>query len=137
VIPASRWPLGGTHLAVDRAAVRGVLDAPAITPAPGAPPWLLGACNRHGRALAVVDPLALAGRSAASASPRHVIVVDTPRGAVGLCADGPPEAVRLPEPTGPARGSCVMDTGDGTCLLDLAALPAVAEAELRVHGNEA
>lgn len=122
---ATRFPVGPLKICVDRATVRGVLDAPEVTPVPDAPDWLLGVCGRSGRAIAVLDVALLAGQTRVAAAPRQVVVVETASGPVGLAAEGPIDE---------RRGYTVSRTGElliqveaDTWLVDLSRLPPLVE----------
>lgn len=115
------FAIGGLRLCVDRALLRGVLDEPTVTPMPGAPPWLLGACNRGGRALAVVDVAVLAGLVEEPGAPNFVVVVETSAGPVGLSV-----GAELGERRGatPSRnGDLLVEAEPGTWVLDVNRLP--------------
>jgi hypothetical protein len=122
------FTVGSTRLCVDRAVLRGVLEAPEVSPAPGAPPWLLGACNRSGRAVAVVDVAMLGGLTREPAAPRWVVVVETPLGPIGLCAEGPLGELRAAVPA--RTGELLLEVEAQTWLVDVTRLPVAAEAAL-------
>jgi hypothetical protein len=122
------FPVGGARFCVDRAVLRGVLEAPEVSAAPGAPPWLLGACNRLGRAVAVLDVAVLAGLASEPGSPRWVVVVETTHGPIGLCAEGPVDELRAAVPA--RTGDLLLEVEAETWLVDVARLPSAAEAAL-------
>lgn len=125
---ATCFTVGPVILCVDRALLRGILEDVPVTPVPGAPPWLLGACNRGGRALAVLDVALLAGLTRVPGVPRAVVVVETPAGPVGLCAEALPDEQRGATPT--RTGELLLAVVPGTWMVDLARLPAFAENAL-------
>lgn len=126
----ARFPVGSLQLCVERSSMRGVLAGAAVSPAPGAPPWLLGACNRGGRAVAVVDIALLTGMTAEACPARWVVVVDTAAGPVGLCAEGP--VAELASDVPPLSGDVLVMMEPGTWFVDLSALPSAIEAALGV-----
>lgn len=69
-------------VAVPMASVHRVVDAPALTPVPAAPPALLGLANVRGEIVPVLDGGLLLGN--APVEMRYVVVVDTARGRAGL-----------------------------------------------------
>ncbi|MFZ5476546.1 MAG: hypothetical protein ACOZNI_07180, partial [Myxococcota bacterium] len=84
--------------------------------------------NRSGRAVAVVDVAVLGGLAPSPARPAWVVVVETPQGPIGLCADGPLDEVRASPP--PRNGELLLDLGGDTWLVDVARLAPAAEAAL-------
>lgn len=126
---ATRFPVGPLMICVDRATVRGVLDAPDVTPVPGAPEWLLGVCGRSGRAIAVLDVALLGGRTRVAARPRQVIVVETTSGPVGLAAEGPAEERRGYAPS--RTGDLLVQVEPDTWLVDLSRLPHLVDAAIQ------
>jgi hypothetical protein len=100
-VQALLLPLADEWYALELAAVREVVPAPAITHLPGAPAGVLGVFNLRGEVVPVLDTAALLGIGRLS-HVTHVAVVETEAGLGGLAADGPARAGALGEPAGPA-----------------------------------
>ncbi len=67
--------LGNEDFALPLAGVLEVQRLQAVTPVPFTPPWLIGATNRRGDVLSVVDLGAFLGRDAAAPAPHRRLVV--------------------------------------------------------------
>lgn len=63
--------------------LREIVPLPAITPLPACPPWVLGIAHIRGTLLSVLD-LAQICRAKGESQPEHVVVVQSPRGPLGL-----------------------------------------------------
>lgn len=127
MIPFLSFPVAEHLLCVPEARVRARIEAPVLSPVPMAQPWLVGLWNHLGQAVAVVDPALLAGLARYAVEPAHLLIVDTPRGALGLAATGPAERVdgRLPR-----RVRSLFEVADletGRLYLDLDRLCAMLE----------
>lgn len=83
------FSVGDAQFCIDRAFLRGTVEAPSLVHAPGAPAWLIGAWNHQGRAVAVVDPAVFAGLSREVREPERVLLVDTSAGLLGLSSTSP------------------------------------------------
>jgi twitching motility protein PilI len=65
-----------------------IQDHPLVRPAPGAPPWLLGACSSGGRAVPVVDVTRLVETPSTLALPiQAAILVELSTGPLALAID--------------------------------------------------
>ena len=69
--------MGGKSFCFDRFGLRGVIEAPELTQAPGSPNWLVGAYGHHGRAVATVDIGALFGLTPPTRRPPWLLLVDS------------------------------------------------------------
>jgi purine-binding chemotaxis protein CheW len=83
--------LGGEQYALDMGAMHSVQRAVGLTPIPNTPGFVAGILNVRGDVVAVLD-LAVAlgsgsGSGAAPAATAQVVLVDAPRGRVGLLVD--------------------------------------------------
>jgi purine-binding chemotaxis protein CheW len=67
--------LGDEDFALPLTGVLEVQRLQAVTPVPYTPPWLIGATNRRGDVLSVVDLAEFLGREAVAAAPHHRLVV--------------------------------------------------------------
>lgn len=122
--------VGDRWFSIDRAALRGVVERPALSPAPGAPAWLRGAYNDLGRAVAAVDVAEVVGLGRAGSPTAWLVIAETTRGPIGFCTDS---AVTERTTEGlPRRGRVVeiVDRRDDLLYVDLALLPAAIEAAL-------
>jgi hypothetical protein len=107
-----RAPRSGRDLLFKSEAVRGLLTAPRVSVVPAAPAWLLGACAFEGRAVSVIDVVALEDDSVVNPEAPVVILVATPAGLIGVSVDALPRD--------PAAAA---DAGGGrTLVVDAAAL---------------
>lgn len=77
----------GRDLLFKAESVRGLLTAPRISAVPAAPAWILGACAYEGRAVSVIDVVALADPSIVNRDAPIVVVVATPAGLIGVPVD--------------------------------------------------
>lgn len=123
--------VGGERYAVEAAAVSVVLDAAALGPLVGAPPWLLGAALARSRIVPVLDLRPLLGlRGGGMSDLTRIVVVDRDGDVFGLAVealDGERELVF--EAAGAAAfGAFRGIAADGTALLELARLGAPEEA---------
>ena len=82
-------PVGEARHVLPLDAVRETFTLGAVAPLPGAPPAVLGAVNRHGDVLVVLDTGMLLGGGALDA-PTHAAVVTGALGVAALAATGPP-----------------------------------------------
>lgn len=87
--PVYAWDDSARAFAIDRRSVADTIDDPKLVRVPGAPPWLRGVCNRHGRALAVVDCGLLGGFIDTPAPVRQVLVVPAAGTELGLALAEP------------------------------------------------
>ncbi len=126
----ARFPVGGVQLCVDRSAMRSDVEAPHLTPAPGAPRWLLGAWNHLGRAVAVVDVAVFAGVNRDPVHPDRLVLVDTPSGVIGIAATGP--VSELPAPAFRRRNTLleVVDASSDLLFVDITKLCEVIEESM-------
>lgn len=126
----TRFPVGDRFLSVDRAALRGVVPSPGLSPVPDAPAWIVGAYNNLGRAVAAVDAAALLGLGAVTLPPAVLLLVQAPSGLIGLVADGSPDEVRAA--SRPRRGAVVevVDRASDLLRVDLALFEGRMEAAL-------
>jgi purine-binding chemotaxis protein CheW len=121
--------VGADRYAVPVGAVNLVLDATAVGPLVGTPPWLLGAVQARGRIVPVVDLRELLGAHGGFSDLTRVIVVDHESEPFGIAAEvivGEREFDRddvSPAASGPFRWVA----SDRTALLDLTRLKAPGE----------
>lgn len=129
-----RYTASGRALCIDQRGLRGVMEHPMLAPAPGAPNWLAGAMNHHGRAVAVVDLNTLLGIGAPLRQPPCVLLVESGGHLLGLTADAPPTDLRADPFT--RRGSVLELADRRTDLLwvDLGHLHVALADALAIHG---
>lgn len=134
MVEALLLPLGRDWYALPLVNVREVVPAPAVTPVPGAPAWLLGVANLRGQILPVLDTAHRLGLPSPG-EPTHVAVVDSAAGAAGLVTTGPPERALLDAPTGAGTGRAAVArhaVGDRVAtLLDVDELVGAPEGSVR------
>lgn len=94
--PVYAWDDRARAFAIDRRSVVETIDSPQLVRVPGAPPWLRGVCNRHGRALAVVDCGLLGGFIDGPAGVRQVLVVPAAGAELGLALAEPAREALVP-----------------------------------------
>jgi purine-binding chemotaxis protein CheW len=130
------FSLGPEAYALPLRQVREVVQGPALTVLPTAPPSVLGLLNLRSDVLPVLDTSMLVG-SPFPAPPRYVVVVETASGPVGLASDGRPRIVELGVASGqehaqeraePAAGLHTVDGGP-VLLLDVRTLVRLVPAE--------
>lgn len=124
------FPVGATRLCVDAGVLRSVVPRPSLAPVPGAPPWIVGVYNDLGRAVAAIDAAHLLGLAHAGRPTPFLLLVETPSGILGLCADGPTTEVVARTP--PRRGAVVevVNREHDLLRIDLPLLEAEMEASL-------
>jgi purine-binding chemotaxis protein CheW len=126
--------IGEEDFALPLTGVLEVQRLQAVTPVPYTPPWLIGATNRRGDILSVVDLAVFLGREAAAPAPHRRLVVvrasreglttglvvDRVRGIRGLPAEviGPPSTAHSEAATPFVSGSFEQD-GRTVAILDL------------------
>lgn len=86
----TRFTSGSQQLCVECSHVRGVVSSPQLSPVPGAPPWLVGAYNHLGRAVAAIDVPRFNSHPTPARRVGWLVLVDTQGELVGLVADTPP-----------------------------------------------
>ena len=126
----TRFLAGPRWLCVDRTALRGVVSAPEMSAVPDAPPWIPGAYNRLGRAVAVIDTALLLGLGRAAHPPVCLLLVEGPAGVLGLMSDAEPDEVSTRST--PRRGSVIelVDRPQDLLRVDIALLEQRIEAAL-------
>lgn len=110
--PPRSAPRSGRALLFKAENVREVLVAPRISALPAVPPWILGACAHEGRAVSVVDLVALADGTPVNRDVAILVLVATPAGLIGIPVDATPKD----QPVG-------VDSGNSTLVVDTATLP--------------
>jgi purine-binding chemotaxis protein CheW len=126
------FSLGPEAYALPLRQVREVVQGPALTVLPTAPPSVLGLLNLRSDVLPVLDTSMLVG-SPFPAPPTYVVVVEAAGGTVGLASDGRPRIVDLGVAAGqersePAAGLHTVDGGP-VLLLDVRTLVRLVPAE--------
>lgn len=94
--PVYAWDDRARAFAIDRRSVVETIDSPQLVRVPGAPAWLRGVCNRHGRALAVVDCGLLGGLVEGPAAVRQVLVVPVAGAELGIALAAPAREALAP-----------------------------------------
>lgn len=122
--------IGGERYALEAGAVTLVLDASALGPLVGAPPWLLGAALARSRIVPVLDLRQLLGLEHGGLSDlTRILVVERDGDAFGIAVEvleGEREVARG-EVTPAAFGPFRWVAADRTALLDLERLAALEE----------
>lgn len=129
-----RYTASGRALCLDQRGLRVVVERPELSPAPGAPDWLTGAANHHGRAIAVVDVNTLLGIGAPLRQPPCVLLVESGGHILGLTADGPPLDFRADPFTRRGHVLEVADRRTDLLWIDLARLHTALADALAMHG---
>lgn len=89
--------LGEEFYALDIQAIQEIVRLQAITPIPGAEPWLTGITNLRGRVVPVVDLRVRCGTPVAEpTSETRIVVANGDHGTVGFIVDAVTEVLRIP-----------------------------------------
>ena len=127
----ARFPVGDTQMCVAAEKVRGSFVSPHLAAAPGAPPWIVGAYNRLGTAVAVIDAANFTGLNQDPSACTHIVLVETRSGEIGLAATGEPSEMEEPASLpGPGALLEVLDRESDLLLLDVERLAEAVEEAL-------
>lgn len=91
-------PVGADNYALPVAWVRQVVAAPSVTPLVTASPVVLGLFNLRGEIVPLLDPAVLL-RIGDTRTVAFAVILNSPRGPVGLAATAFPERIQLDTPT--------------------------------------
>ena len=89
--------LGEEFYALDIQSIQEIVRMQAITPIPGAEPWVEGITNLRGRVVPVIDLRVRCGMAPADHSAEtRIVVVNAEGGMVGFIVDAVTEVMRIP-----------------------------------------
>lgn len=87
--------MGGERIAIDARRVREFTPLRHVTPAPGAPPHILGIMSLRGAVVTIVDLRPVLALPPANKEPTLAAIVETPEGAIGLAIEGASDVAPL------------------------------------------